>query len=75
MNFFGICPKLFHFIKFEDGVIFRIFLSKLRSFSHRKLSDRAVSLCEFFTLTQVYQLQMIYQPHSEKDANFQKTMS
>ena len=60
---------------FEDGAIFRIFPSKLRSFFHRTLLDRAVSLCEFFTLTQVYELQIIYQPHSEKDANFQKTMS
>ena len=75
VNFFGICPGLFRFLKFEDGVLFRIFPSKLQSFSHRILSDRAISLYEFFTLTQVCLLRMIYQPHSEKDANFQKTMS
>ena len=75
MNFSGICPKLCRFTMFEDGAIFRIFPSKLQSFFHRTLLDRAVNLCAFFTLTQVCQIRMIYRPRSEKDASFRKTMS
>ena len=71
MTVFSIFPMIFNSTKSEDEVPSHKFPSEQISFSHRRISNQATPLYEFFQFPKVYQQQKIYRPNCEIDIHGQ----